>query len=374
MSAGYTLGSGPVRIRGFDGLRAIAVAFVLVVHAGFYGREYFDGGRLGVQIFFVLSGFLITALLIREFDRTGTIRLGAFYLRRAVRLLPVLAAVIAALLVVVALGLIPGDGVDPELHEMLAVVTYWDNWYRAYKVGPATWIDHCWSLSLEEQFYFAWPPLLLLGLRRGRRFVLPGALAVFLGSVVTRIVLYPYVPQHRLYFGSDTRVDGIALGCVLALLWSRGLVDRAARLFRAMAIPALVLLLVLGHYMTINTKGTYIYGFVLCDVATAVLIGAVAVGAPRPVAYALEHPFVTYVGRISYGFYLWHWPIFGLIEGHTTTWRWWELVPLEFSVAFLVAVASFHFLEQPVIRWGKRRAEQRRDDESAPAAPPVLVD
>src|SRR5581483_4761336 len=156
----FTLGRRPV----LDGFRAVAIVGVLVAHYNLttHLQSFTRGGILGVDVFFVLSGFLITSLLVEEIAGTGRLAIGAFYTRRALRLFPALFAMVAVTVVALRLdNKLPGSTGMLSFHslarEVVPVLTYWDNWFRAFALGPATPLSHAWSLSIEEQFYIVWP-------------------------------------------------------------------------------------------------------------------------------------------------------------------------------------------------------------------------
>src|SRR5829696_9426639 len=222
---------------GLDGLRAIAVIAVLLYHAEL---PWIPGGFLGVEVFFVLSGFLITSLLAAEWRRRGTIDLKAFWLRRARRLLPALFLLLTVMLGFAVLFL--PDEVAGLRGDAAAATGYVTNWYLIFSeksyfemVGRPPMLEHLWSLAVEEQFYLLWPLLFVAAARRwgaGRRMV-PVVLAGVLTSAALMAVLYqPDTDPSRIYYGTDTRAAGLLLGCALGLVWSP--VVRAGRVQRAL--------------------------------------------------------------------------------------------------------------------------------------------
>ena len=229
-AAGAGAGPGATRpssshIPGLDGLRAVAVAAVLLFHAGFH---WMPGGFLGVDVFFVLSGFLITSLLLREFERSGRISLRSFWARRVRRLFPALLVLLAA--VSVYAGLAGADGRRPLSLDGLAALGYFANWrfvfsHQGYfaRTGPPSLLQHTWSLSIEEQFYVVWPLVLalLLRRRRPRRAVLAVALTGAVASAVAMALLAPGGDHSRAYYGSDTHAQGLLIGAALAVVLAR---------------------------------------------------------------------------------------------------------------------------------------------------------
>ena len=350
---------------GIDGLRAFGILTVMALHAGYYSSRAFAGGLLGVQIFFVISGFLITALLVEEFERNGSIRLGYFYIRRALRLFPALWVMLAVVAVVTALGLAPDSPFGVTAREAFAALFYWDNWYRAFELGPRNMLTHTWSLSVEEQFYLLWPLLLIAGLRWAPRALLPLTIAAALTSSVARAALWHHLPGKRLYYGTDLRADGLLFGCALALIWAKTGLTRVTRLLPLVTLPSVIVLALLLHFMNGNARMTYQVGFLACDLAMVVLIGNVVLGSPAPLLRVLEHRFVVWIGKISYGLYLWHVPVFWLVTDHVGGLRFLFLLPLEIGLTFAIATASYYLVELPIVR-KKSRFTPRRDAVSSP--------
>src|SRR5918999_1889716 len=229
--AGATQGTPDVRLPyspGLDGLRAFAVIAVLLYHADL---AWIPGGFLGVEVFFVISGYLITALLLAEWRQRGRIDLKAFWLRRARRLLPALYLTIVVTLAF-AVVFLPGE-VAGLRSDAIAAFGYVTNWYlvlghESYfeAIGRPSLLKHLWSLAVEEQFYLLWPPVLAVGLSVGakrwrQRRVLLVALAGASVSVLLMATLYrPEVDPSRLYFGTDTRATGLLMGAALAFVWT----------------------------------------------------------------------------------------------------------------------------------------------------------
>jgi peptidoglycan/LPS O-acetylase OafA/YrhL len=338
---------------GLDGLRAIAILTVLVFHVGaFAGETTLRGGFLGVQIFFVISGFLITALLFEEWNRNGRIRLGYFYVRRALRLFPALFAAVAVALIYASFA--PRDQLHPTAREALASIFYWDNWFHGLNVGNPTILLHTWSLSIEEQFYLVWPIVLILALSlaavRSRLWVIPLAAAVASALGRATVSLSESHVNSRLYFGTDTRADALLIGCMLALLWARGLPRGAVRLIAWLCLPAVAGLAVLMWFENVPDRSLYVIGLFGCALASGIVIANVVTGRPAVVGHLLSHPWLVFVGKISYGLYLWHYIVFWIVRDHTDGWSQWARVPLEVGLAFAVALASYHVLELPIVR------------------------
>ena len=349
---------------GLDGLRAIAIATVLVFHVGAFSREKtLGGGFLGVEVFFVISGFLITALLVEEYERNSRISLGKFYVRRALRLFPALFAVVAVAVIYASFA--PRNQLHETAKEAVSAIFYWDNWFHALNIGNPTILLHTWSLSIEEQFYVLWPIVLIGALwltrTRTRRelWLLPFALVA--AASITRAGVSLAHPSSfmRLYFGTDTRADALLIGCTLALVWARGLPRRLESLLTWLAVPSVVVLALLMWFARVPGRSLYVYGLLACSLAAAVLIANVVTGRPAALVHVLERPALVFVGKISYGLYLWHYVVFWIVRDYTGGWSQASRVPLELALAVTVAVASYYVLELPIVRQKVRFTPQR---------------
>jgi peptidoglycan/LPS O-acetylase OafA/YrhL len=373
---------------GLDGLRAIAVMAVLLYHADL---SFIPGGFLGVEVFFVISGYLITALLLAEFHHKGHISLKEFWLRRARRLLPALYVLLVVTLAYCVVFL-PGE-VAGLRADAIAAVGYVTNWFlilgqESYfeSVGRPSVLQHLWSLAVEEQFYLIWPIVLAVGLGVGttyrrRKLILTVALTGAAASAVAMALMYtPGVDPSRVYFGTDTRATGLLCGAALAFLWSPAEKYRAfdkwairrslgpGRLGRRWwsalpllldivglaALAALILFcLHLGEFEPLLYRG----GLVAVALATVLLI-AVAVH-PRSwvVSRFLGSAPMRWIGVRSYGIYLWHWPVFMVtrpeldvpLDGV-------PLLTLRLSITIVLADLSYRFVETPIRRGALGRA------------------
>jgi peptidoglycan/LPS O-acetylase OafA/YrhL len=350
-------------IAALDGIRALAVGGVLLYHGGV---TWVPGGFLGVDVFFVLSGFLITSLLLAETRASGgAIDLKRFWIRRARRLLPA-AFLLIAVCVVVAVAFLP-DG-DRTRDDALASLVYLNNWHQVgidasyfEAFGRPSLLQHLWSLSVEEQFYLVWPLLLGLLLRRGRAVAAAVTAAGVVGSVVAMALLFhPGTDPTRVYFGTDTHAFGLLLGALLAFAWPLGGFRReprpgARRLLDAGAVLGLAGILALMATVHDFDPLTYRGGIALASLATVLLIAAASHPACG-VARVLGTPVLRWIGERSYGIYLWHWPVMALTRpGIDVHWSLWLLVPAQIAGTVLIAAASYRFVEQP-IRTGSARA------------------
>ncbi|HET6379509.1 MAG TPA: acyltransferase family protein [candidate division Zixibacteria bacterium] len=336
-----------------DGLRAIAVGGVIAYHLD---ERLLPGGFLGVDLFFVLSGYLITTLLITEHARRGRIDLFGFWSRRVRRLLPALLLVLVAVAIGVAVA---GDEVATEAArgDMLATLFYVANWrfiatdesYFAAFAAPSP-VRHAWSLAIEEQFYLAWP--LVVGLVLGR-FGLRSLLGVvvFLGtaSVAALWLLFGSAADpSRAYYGTDARIYQLLVGAALAVGLSGGWRSRILHRARPATIPALAVILAQMVFLTDEATIYYHGGGLAFALATAVLIGGLEGGGRLGRLLSLR-PLVA-IGLISYGLYLWHWPVILAVNellGATSA-----LGPAAVAVAvtLILSTASYVLVERPIRR------------------------
>lgn len=327
-------------IPALDGLRGVAILLVLLSHAG----HLRGGGMVGVYLFFALSGFLITGLLLTEHER-GVIRLGGFYRRRALRLLPALTLLLVVFGVVAVRA---GEWVD-GLVTLALGLSYSMNIAVAAGYDPGGFV-HLWSLALEEQFYLVWPPLLVLLLAKRSPAVIGSGLAVAaVGFAVWRGYLEASgVTGPRLWWSPDTNAVPLLAGCCAAFAYTY--LPKVPAYVGLLALPVPVLMVdwwwVPGYGLTTT----------LPAVAFAVLTLAVAGNGFRP----LEFPPLRAVGKVSYGLYLWHLPLF-LAFG-------WKLGLLS---AVALALLSWRYVEQPFLRRRRRLAEVARPAPLNAVPPPV---
>ncbi len=339
---------------------------VLLYHAEV---SWIPGGFLGVDVFFVISGYLITMLLLEEHRETGAIGVRRFYVRRARRLLPALFVLLLAVAVVVAV-LYREDMAQLRAQE-LAAVTYSTNWYLIVsggsyfqELGRPLALRHLWSLAVEEQFYLLWPLVMVVLLRRYRGRL--GHLAMAIGAVaaasaIWMAVLYrPGVDPSRLYYGTDTRLFTLLVGALLALFWrpaalAHGGVRRHGPLFDVVglaALAAIALFFLRAH----ETSGALYRGGFLALAVVAALAVAAATHPSTSMSKALGVGALTWIGVRSYALYLWHWPIFVLTRpGVDVPLRGWPLLALRLGATVVLADLSFRLVETPVRRLGFRR-------------------
>ncbi len=348
------------RIPSLDGLRALSIALVMFAHLnqtrGFiYSPEVerWQLGNLGVRVFFVISGFLITTLLLEESDRTGTISLGAFYMRRFFRIFPAFYFLCAIFFVLDAAGVIalrPGD--------LLTAATYTINYHhdRAWYVG------HVWSLSVEEQFYLLWPAILLLaGIRRG----LGVAAAMVFIAPLLRIGL-GFLPAFRPGIGETfpTVADALATGCLLAGLGPRLASSPRWRAFIDGRTWWLAPIALVVFARNPYTKVAWLFGETIINVSIAVVIARVIDHPKDRLGRLLNTAPLVWIGTLSYSLYLWQQPF---LNRHASSIL--QAFPLNLILAVAVAHASYFLVERPFLRL-RQRIERR---ERRPAGVAVAV-
>jgi peptidoglycan/LPS O-acetylase OafA/YrhL len=375
---------------GLDGMRALAVVAVMVYHAN---PSWLPGGFLGVEVFFVISGYLITLLLIGEHERSGRVSVKGFYTRRARRLLPALFTLLIGITVYTAL--FRRDALGALRGDVIAAVAYVTNWYQIWvgqgytASGDFAPLRHLWSLAVEEQFYLLWPLVMILLLRVGRRrlpdvswglvvtaFVITGVMAALfypgpIGTCAVTPDAYWQVAGRcisktdTLYLSTPTRATGLLLGAAFAMIWRpvavlRGPMRARGRLVDVVGVVGLAGLAALCwnlHIVTPEGADPLLFrgGFLLTDFATLAIIAAVTHRYARAGAL-IGNPVFVWIGTRSYGLYLYSWPIFqGIrrVAGNVLTFS-------QFVVAMgatvVVTELSYRFIETPIRRGALRRA------------------
>lgn len=360
---------------GLDGLRALAVLAVIAYHADV---PMLRGGFLGVEVFFVVSGYLITLLLLAEHERTGRISLRAFWGRRARRLLPALFALLAAVAALSAFVPYLRKSLAVLRDELLWAFFYGSNWFQIVDnqsyfeaQGRPPLLRHLWSLAVEEQFYVVWPLVMVLVLRLFRDRLPSIGLAFFtlaIASTVWMAVLYDPADPNRVYLGTDTRASGLLLGAGLAMVWRpyavmRSPLRRKGNLLDLVGVAGLAVL-VATHvgfrdvvYTGDGVRGfsiLYRGGFLLVGLATmAVIASATHLGSRFGQRVLGARP-LAWLGTRSYGLYLWHWPVFQLTrpgsaqDGGDLAWPGWAVMILRFAVTITLTELSFRLIEVPI--------------------------
>jgi peptidoglycan/LPS O-acetylase OafA/YrhL len=363
--------TGKERISSLDGVRAVALLIIMGYH---FGVGWLGGGFFSLDIFYVLSGYLITGLLVGEYRKRGDIKLSAFWLRRARRLLPALLIVLVAVTVMIRFA--EPAGLYPDFRmSALSALFYFSNWWQIaangnyfVATGAVSPLTHTWSLAVEEQFYLIWPLVVLavMGLSRsfarGIRALLVLSVVGAVGSAVEMAVLYRPSDITRLYFGTDTHAQsiliGAALACVMTIIQMRrgaeGMAPRVSTrtgryVVSAVGLAGLAGTLTLAYTLDGTASFDYRGGFMLSALsAAAVIIGAVCVSG-GPVDRLLSVSPLVWLGTISYGAYLWHYPIYVYLDASRTGLVGLSLLAVRFAATVLLAATSFYLVERPVM-------------------------
>jgi peptidoglycan/LPS O-acetylase OafA/YrhL len=342
----------PPRIGALDGLRALAVTAVLVYHLS---PRALPSGYLGVDVFMVVSGFIVTGLLMRARERDGRVRVGAFWGRRFRRLVP--AVMVLVVVVTVWVHVTGPSTLMPSVRSQgLAALFYVTNWRLIATgvtyggaVGASSPFVHLWSLAVEEQFYLCWPLVMvgMLALSRGRRAPVVAITAIAaVGSAAWMRYLYDSGANvTRIYYGTDTRAQAFLFGALAALV-APHLRARGQQLVRV--VGGIALVGVLAAMCTNSPAMLYRGGFAFVAIGTA--LAAVATTLPGPVKFALDRPPLRGLGRVSYGVYLWHWPAITLLTPARVGIDGAGLLVLRLGVTAAGTAASWMLVERPLAR------------------------
>jgi peptidoglycan/LPS O-acetylase OafA/YrhL len=347
---------------GIDALRAIAVLAVFLYHAGV---GWTPGGFLGVDVFFTISGYLITSLLLAEYRRGGRIHLGRFWIRRARRLLPAVGVLIAVTMVLAAV--VEPDRLTELRGDAIASLAYVANWH--FLLAHQSYFDqfqrpslfrHLWSLSVEEQFYLFWPLTFAAGMSLlGRKRLLLGVLAGAVASLALMWILFDPGNASRVYYGTDTHAVGLLIGIALALVWSPLQLRRhSPGRWSGPALDA-VGAVALGYvalcFLRVHDYDLALFhgGYLWLALATAAVLAAMAHPAARLGGLLARSPLI-WLGLRSYSFYLWHWPVLALTRpGLDVSLPRGILIPLQLLLVLVLADLSYRFVELPFRGKGK---------------------
>ncbi|MDJ0663488.1 MAG: acyltransferase [Acidimicrobiia bacterium] len=340
-----------------DGLRGIAVALVLMNHTGlpFTGTA----GTVGVNVFFVLSGFLITRLLIEEKEKHGSISLRQFYMRRVLRIFP-------AMYVYLAVTAVVGYIFREPLNQILYAGLYVSNLVRAGG-NSMPLMPHTWSLAMEEQFYLIWPVLIvvvfgaasLAGAKSIAARIAIGGIAV---SLVARFALgMSGASLLRLHNGPDLAAAVLLLGCLLAVWIS----DRAAPLAHPAAWVA-GMAVILASSLGEKSTSFYMTWLLIAVVGSGLVIGHLALSrSPTWINRVMTLSPLLYLGKISYGLYLWHYTVYFVVKKNVTVYPYKPL--LQISLSLIVAALSYRYIERPFLRWKDRLRQPDPERTASPA-------
>ena len=355
------------RLPGLDGLRGIAVLAVIIYHADV---SLLVGGFLGVDVFFVLSGFLITSLLIEELTRTNTVDRARFYIRRIRRLMPALFLVL--FFSVLVSGLFVLDAAYHVRRDLPWAITFVLNWSYLFfeqsyfvNISRPPLLQHLWSLSVEEQFYVVWPIMLIALYKvkigkitpRAKIFIASAALAIASTAWMIHLSVSNGFPipndPSRVYFGTDTHAMGLLVGCAAAALWRSDRLNERLTPDRAAAMNGLGLLSLAGlayFFVFVSELNEFLYrgGFLVLSLLTAVLV-VIAAHPGLKFGSRLGNPVLKWLGDRSYGIYLWHWPIFVLMRSGIDI-QWPDPIAFVVKIAIVLVISdlSYRFVELPI--------------------------
>nr|WP_263314624.1 acyltransferase family protein [Mammaliicoccus sp. Marseille-Q6498] len=348
-------------LHGLDGLRAIAVIAIIIYHLN---PKWLSGGFLGVDTFFIISGYLITSLLLHEFRVTGQIDLLNFWKKRLRRLLPAVLFLISVVLIYTLL--FESEIIKNIKQDAIAALLYVSNWwyifhevsyFDSFKMMP---LKHLWSLAIEEQFYIFWPIVLIL-LTKSQKLRQKAPLFVFIASIISVILMFiiaqPNADNSRVYFGTDTRLQTLLLGVLLAYLWPpfrlKNKINSTLK-WSIEGIGFISLAILLLFIITVSSSDNWFYfgGIYIISFLTLPAIAS-SVHPSTLLSKSLGNPVFSWIGKRSYSLYLWHYPIITFLNGHFVQGQIpWYIIILEILLTFLFAEMSYRFVETPFRKYG----------------------
>lgn len=343
---------------GLDSLRGLAILGVILYHINF---NWMPGGFLGVTVFFVLSGYLITDILAMEWKRNKRIDLKKFWLSRARRLLP---AMFVMLVITLAwITIFHSSLLEKMRGDSLAALFYVSNWWYIYhklsyfdNFNQLSPLNHFWSLAVEEQFYVVWPFIISLGLyhiKKQSRMILLICLGAVASALAMAILYEPGADPSRIYYGTDTRAFSLLIGAALALIWpsnrlANKIIPKARLILDVVGGTALIIILLM--FWKTNQYDPFLYngGMVLLSIATALLVANLAHPASRIAQFLRFRP-LRWIGIRSYGIYLWHYPILTLTTPKVNAGDF-SLIRaiLQFILIIMIAQISWKYIEKPI--------------------------
>ncbi|MBU2986874.1 acyltransferase [Saccharophagus degradans] len=340
-----------------NGLRGYAILLVIIFHAA--PHDWLIGGYLGVDVFFTLSGFLITNLLIKECLGKKRINLKNFYLRRCLRLLPALLLVITGFTIFSLIAFDRGAIIRSAIDSVIVLANV-ANWPRAFGIWRPEWLGNTWSLSIEEQFYLLWPPVLYFLTKRNVQ--LSTLIKIAIGIAVLAWGWRIYLTGQgadwmRVYNGTDTRIDslliGAALGIAVYLASFDGFIRANRKLISYLAVTASLIILGLSTIVSFKSPLLYYFILVIVELCTCVIILNACYEGPSIIKKALELPILVWLGSISYSLYLWHYPIFRALREMA------EFSPLLIlivgtGISVCIAALSYYFVEKPILAYKQK--------------------
>jgi peptidoglycan/LPS O-acetylase OafA/YrhL len=331
-----------------DGIRALAILLVMIYHTGI---PIFKGGFIAVDIFFVLSGFLISSILIKEYDTKNKINLQYFYIKRILRLAPSLLILLTAIFIISYFRLF--NQTEDNYRSILLTLLYSSNWVRAFNHFYMGILSHTWSLAIEEQFYILWPVILIPLLKiRSRKKVVILLCILALSSWLLRIFLtFRGAPVERLYNGLDTRADALLTGYILAVIQSSGTLNsnikKGSICVRMIAVGALLCYFSVLFSISWRNLNNYYWLASVIQILTAFLILHTTSSENSPIKRILSFRPIVWIGSISYGLYLWHDPVYEIMR--TYKFSQYSIATIGSLITFLIASLSYYLVEKPVL-------------------------
>ncbi|MEX5914706.1 acyltransferase family protein [Staphylococcus ureilyticus] len=346
---------------GLDGLRAIAVIGIIIYHLN---KQWLTGGFLGVDTFFVISGYLISSLLLNEYEETGIINLKNFWIRRFKRLIPAVLTLVFVV-IVVTLVLKPDEIINIK-KDAIAAIFYFSNWwyiatdvnyFEQFAFMP---LKHLWSLAIEEQFYIVFPILfifLLLAFKKYRNVVLIFWIISLISLLVMISISQPHMSHSRVYFGTDTRLQTMLLGVILAFLWPPFKLKKHPKktlthIIDGIGVFGIFILLLLFYKVNDNSDWIYNGGFYLISVMTLFVIMSVV----HPSGYfakVIGNPIFVMIGKRSYSLYLWHFPVISFVHSYYVDGQLPSYVYLlDIILTIILAELSYRYIETPFRKKG----------------------
>ena len=352
-------------IPAIDGLRAFAVFAVILYHMG---MPFARGGLLGVTVFFVISGYLITGLLTAEWDASGTINLPQFWFRRIRRLFP---AIVLVIVVTAAVFSFASPLLLTKMRPDIIPGLFWfENWWYIFRdlsyfeaAGAPSPLTHFWSLAIEEQFYLVWPVLLLGAYKAGakKKLVRRACLVLAVISAIAMAVLFdPAGDPSRVYYGTDTRAFSLLIGAWLSFAWpgaqlteegTRHVPRKSVAILDGVGIAAFLAIIAMCVFISGYSMFMYYGGLLICSILSAVVIAVLAHPRSMLARFAALKPFV-WIGQRSYGMYLWHFPIIVLLQPRNATALPWWIYLVEIALTIGIAHLSYQYVETPIRRDG----------------------
>nr|WP_235044489.1 acyltransferase family protein [Staphylococcus massiliensis] len=346
---------------GLDGLRAIAVLGIIIYHLN---KQWLTGGFLGVDTFFVISGYLITSLLLNEYNKNGTIDLKRFWIKRIKRLFPAVFFMIGVVLVYTLF--FEPDSIVNFKNDAIASIFYVTNWWFIF--DNVSYFDqfemkpfmHLWSLAIEEQFYIFFPIVLLFLLKKVKKLnkIFTILFILSLVSLVLMIIIFSITDNSsRVYFGTDTRLQTLLLGVLLSFIWPpfnlrQHPPKRVVMFIDILGFISLALLILCFFFITDKTGWIYNGGFYLISLMTLFLIAACAHPASK-LAKLMGNKVFVYIGKRSYSLYLWHFPVITLLHNHFVKGQYpWYVYLLDILIMLALTEFSYNFIEKPIRKGG----------------------